>query len=191
LLRVKLRALDRWNDARRDIARRYVEGLRGADVALPDVRASEHVVHLFVVRSRQRQALQADLEAQRIGCAIHYPIPDYRQPVLAPSPTHPALPFTEAACSEVLTLPCHPGLADADARGSKLCAGTTKRNAWPPPDSVPTRAAHGVRGACRLQRRGASRGAGDFARSKRAAARDLALSHLRNDGSKDASQGGR
>jgi dTDP-4-amino-4,6-dideoxygalactose transaminase len=116
LLRVKLRSLERWNDARRDIARRYIEGLRGAGVALPDVRASEHVVHLFVVRSRQRDALEADLQAQGIGCAVHYPIPDYRQPVLAASTAHPALPFTESACNEVLTLPCHPGLADADVQ---------------------------------------------------------------------------
>jgi dTDP-4-amino-4,6-dideoxygalactose transaminase len=116
LLRVKLRSLERWNDARRDIARRYVEGMRGAGVALPDVRASEHVVHLFVVRSRQRDALEADLQAQGIGCAVHYPIPDYRQPVLAASTAHPALPFTESACNEVLTLPCHPGLPDADVQ---------------------------------------------------------------------------
>ena len=112
-LRVKLPRLPQWNAERVRIARRYCKGLQGLGVTLPDFADGEHVVHLFVIRVQEREALRAQLAAQGIATDVHYPIPDHRQPLLA-SRAHAALRVTEAACREVVTLPCYPGLADAD-----------------------------------------------------------------------------
>jgi aminotransferase EvaB len=108
-LRVKLPRLAGWNAARVAIARRYCDGLRGLPIVLPAWRHGENVNHLFVVRAHDREALRASLSAQGIGSDVHYPIADHRQPVREPSDAN--LPVTEAACDEVVTLPCYPGLA--------------------------------------------------------------------------------
>lgn len=66
-------------------------------------------MHLYVVRTPRRAALQAHLAAHGVASDIHYPLADHRQPVRAAQPL-PHLPVTEAACAEVLSLPCYPGL---------------------------------------------------------------------------------
>ena len=60
----------------------------------------------------RREALRAYLTSRGIGCEVHYPVPDHLQPVReGPGQFH--LPVTEAACAEVLSLPCYPGLEPA------------------------------------------------------------------------------
>jgi len=83
LLRVKLRHLDAWNDRRRIVAARYMEGLRDcAGVALPGVPDwADPVWHLFVVGVEERDRFIAHLSEAGIGTVIHYPIPAYRQPI--------------------------------------------------------------------------------------------------------------
>ena len=117
LLRVKLRHLDNWNLRRRLLAARYDELLAGTPVTTPPVApGNEHVYHLYVVRSQQRDALQAHLAARGIATAIHYPVPIHKQPAyrhLAPPPTHKQanrLIETERAAAEVLSLPLYPQL---------------------------------------------------------------------------------
>src|SRR5205823_10099678 len=74
LLRAKLRHLDEWNDRRRSIAARYNEAIRHPEVELPAEAAwAGHVYHLYVVRSRRRDALREHLTARQIGSQIHYP----------------------------------------------------------------------------------------------------------------------
>jgi len=109
-LRVKLPRLASMNAARIAVARRYCEGLRDTDLVLPQWNGDEYVAHLFVVRTGDRDALRARLNDERIDTAIHYPIPDHRQRVRA-SCRSCDLPTTEAACDQVLTLPCYPGLS--------------------------------------------------------------------------------
>jgi dTDP-3-amino-2,3,6-trideoxy-4-keto-D-glucose/dTDP-3-amino-3,4,6-trideoxy-alpha-D-glucose/dTDP-2,6-dideoxy-D-kanosamine transaminase len=109
-LRVKLPRLAGWNAARVAIASRYCDALRGLPIALPAWRHGEHVNHLFVVRVRDRETLRASLSARGIDSDVHYPIADHRQPVRGSSADE-NLPETEAACREVVTLPCYPGLA--------------------------------------------------------------------------------
>ena len=111
-LRVKLPRLAAWNSARVEIARRYCDGLQGLGLILPAFSDVAYVAHLFVVRAPDRDALRAALAQRQIDTGVHYPIPDYRQPVRASLPGV-ALPVTEAACREVLTLPCFPGLPEA------------------------------------------------------------------------------
>ncbi|HET7776282.1 MAG TPA: DegT/DnrJ/EryC1/StrS family aminotransferase, partial [Azospira sp.] len=75
-LRAKLPLLDGWNQRRAQIAGRYLAGLQESGLVLPQV-ASGHgpVWHLFVVRSQQRDALQAALAEAGVQTAIHYPVP--------------------------------------------------------------------------------------------------------------------
>jgi dTDP-4-amino-4,6-dideoxygalactose transaminase len=82
-LRVKLRHLDSWNARRRQVATHYGEVLRDTAVDLP-VQApwAEHVWHLYVVRTPEREALREALTAREIGVGIHYPLPVHLQPGL-------------------------------------------------------------------------------------------------------------
>jgi dTDP-4-amino-4,6-dideoxygalactose transaminase len=111
-LRAKLLHLDGWNASRRAVAQAYYEGLAGGNLSLtePDPGPG-NVAHLYVVRTQQRAALQAALKAAGIGTDIHYPVPDHLQESGRDLGYKPGqLPLTEAACEEVLTLPCFPEL---------------------------------------------------------------------------------
>jgi dTDP-4-amino-4,6-dideoxygalactose transaminase len=108
-LRVKLPHLAHDNDARLAIANRYREALRRLPVIVPPWRDGEFVAHLFVVRCRERDALRGRLASGGIVTDVHYPVADHMQPARFGSALR--LPLTEAACDEVLTLPCRPGMA--------------------------------------------------------------------------------
>jgi dTDP-4-amino-4,6-dideoxygalactose transaminase len=113
-LLVKLRHLAKWNEQRREVARRYDDLL--ADVKETVVRPhvpswSRPVYHLYVVRVEDRERLQEDLAAARIGTGIHYPIP------LHLLRAYEALgfragdfPVAERAAAQILSLPMFPGL---------------------------------------------------------------------------------
>jgi aminotransferase EvaB len=107
-LRIKLPRLPAWNAARLAIARRYQDRLRGLPIMLPDFRDDENVAHLFVVRVQHREAFRARLREAGIATEVHYPVPDHRQPVRTMRDVE--LPMTEAACRQVVSLPCYPGL---------------------------------------------------------------------------------
>jgi dTDP-4-amino-4,6-dideoxygalactose transaminase len=116
VLRVKLPNLDRDNEARRAIARKYYEGLAQTDVALPRRgRDIEHAFHLYVIRTTERDRMLKALQARGIGALVHYPVPIHLQPAyrgrLAGSHS---LPETEKAAREVLSLPMYPELPAAD-----------------------------------------------------------------------------
>ena len=104
ILRAKLPHVDGWNRRRREIALRYND-------ALSVVRASDQsdVVHLYVVRSKERDTLRGALASAGIATDVHYPVPDYRQSSM---PSRDPLPVTEECCKTVLTLPCFPELTD-------------------------------------------------------------------------------
>ncbi len=112
ILRAKLPHLDRHNAQRRDIARRYNAAFAGLPLRCPHSVDEDHAAHLYVVRSDQRDALRAHLQSQGVATDVHYPVPDHLQPAYTAAPS--LLPVTEAAAGRVLTLPCFPGLADAD-----------------------------------------------------------------------------
>lgn len=112
VLRVKLRHLDAWNQARRAHTQQYAELLQGADVVLPlETPGGEAVYHLFVVRVPNRDEVMSKLKAEGIECGVHYPLPLHLQPAyrgLGIGET--TFPITEAACHEVLSLPMFPEL---------------------------------------------------------------------------------
>jgi dTDP-4-amino-4,6-dideoxygalactose transaminase len=114
VLEVKLGYLDRDNARRRVIASMLADGIRNEAIAVPRRGGEDDVVHLFVVRCAARDALRAHLAAEGIRSDVHYPIPDHRQPVFAERDPGLALAATEALAAQVLTLPAHPALADAE-----------------------------------------------------------------------------
>jgi len=121
VLRVKLRTLDADNAARRSAAAVYMAGLRDAPLTLPRVIAgAQPAWHLFVVRSRHREALQRVLDEQGVGHLVHYPVACHRQPAYAAA-HWPALPIAERLACEVLSLPMAPYLEAGTVR--EICAG--------------------------------------------------------------------
>jgi len=114
ILRARLRFLPSWTTRRRALAARYRRVLTpSALVAVPPEFDAGHVYHLFVVRSAQRRELQASLAAHGIETLIHYQVSIPRQPALAG--VDPAeCPVAARACDEVLSVPLHPALRDAD-----------------------------------------------------------------------------
>jgi dTDP-4-amino-4,6-dideoxygalactose transaminase len=116
ILRAKLPHLDAWNARRRQIAAAYSAGLAATKLVLPiELPGREHVWHLYVVRTQERDALRRALAAQGIGTEVHYPIPAHLQACCAqPSRPHGVLPVAEGAAGQVLSLPIYPYLSDAE-----------------------------------------------------------------------------
>lgn len=115
ILREKLPHLDEENRRRRQLARFYLGAIRHPAVMLPPADAVEaDAWHLFVVRHPTRDRLLAHLASRGVGSAIHYPIPPHHQAAYAEF-RHLNLPITERIHREVLSLPLHPQLTDAEA----------------------------------------------------------------------------
>ena len=117
ILRVKLRWLDEWNEARRRLARVYSRELAASPVILPTVADSnEHVFHLYVVRAPRRDELLRHLQERGVGAGVHYPAPTHLQPAYAGTPSASCrLPVTEALSGELLSLPMYPELKEERA----------------------------------------------------------------------------
>lgn len=116
LLRVKLTKLDEWNERRRHVAAKYMQGLSGQQqLTLPHVPEwAEPVWHLFVVRHAQRDALQMALVEAGIGTVIHYPIPPHLQlAYVGLNWDKGDFPLSELMAKEVISLPMGPHMYDA------------------------------------------------------------------------------
>jgi dTDP-4-amino-4,6-dideoxygalactose transaminase len=115
LLRVKLRHLPAWTEARRRLAERYADGLRGLGLALPEERPpARHVYHQYVVRTPKRAALAAALGDLGVGTSIHYPTTLPSQPLFSRADAERDFPHAAGAAAEVLGLPCFPELTDRE-----------------------------------------------------------------------------
>jgi dTDP-4-amino-4,6-dideoxygalactose transaminase len=115
VLRVKLGHLDAQNARRQTIAGMYDAALQGTSLTPPTRRDGVgHVFHLYVLRTRDRPAVQQRLREAGIGTGIHYPSPVHLQPAyrgrLALGPSH--CRATEIAAGQVLSLPIYPELTD-------------------------------------------------------------------------------
>ncbi|MBV6698731.1 DegT/DnrJ/EryC1/StrS aminotransferase family protein [Kitasatospora aureofaciens] len=130
VLRAKLRRLPAWNAARRAAAARYDALLGGLDgLTLPRTApGNEHVWHLYAVRigpGRDRDAVLAALRAAGIGAGVHYPVPVHLQPAFRSlGYREGAFPVAERAARELLSLPLHPHITEAQqVRVAEALAG--------------------------------------------------------------------
>lgn len=115
ILRVKLRHLDRWTEARRALAQKYDRLLAHCGVVLPrEMPWARHAYHVYTVRAQDRDGLQAALHTEGIQTAIHYALPAHLQPAYASlGYSSGAFPESEEAANEVLSLPLYPEITEA------------------------------------------------------------------------------
>jgi dTDP-4-amino-4,6-dideoxygalactose transaminase len=110
VLRVKLRYLDQWTEARRRNAAEYRK-LLPKDVVLPLEKPGRHIYNQFVIRSRRRDRLMEGLKGEGIGCEVYYPLPSHLQPCFAGLGYKAGdFPVSEEAARESLALPIYPEL---------------------------------------------------------------------------------
>lgn len=120
MLDVKLKHLDAEVKHRRTIAKMYLEGIKNSELILPlsDIDASQydqHVWHLFVIRSKNREALQQYLSENGVQTLIHYPIPPHKQQAYKEW-NDLNYPISEKIHDEVMSLPIGPTMSLEDVK---------------------------------------------------------------------------
>ncbi len=115
VLSAKLPFLNEWNARRQSCADFYQTALADTPLTLPQVAdGSVSAWHLYVVRTAERDALQAALKADGVDTLIHYPHPPHRQQAYADTPlARSAFPISERIHEEVLSLPIGPHMTRA------------------------------------------------------------------------------
>ena len=114
ILRVKLRHLDHWSEARARNAEGYTRWLEGSRIGRPyrDPRA-RHIYNQYVIRAEKRDELKQFLADRGIGTEIYYPVPLHLQECFASLGHRPGdMPHAEAAAKETLALPIYPELGE-------------------------------------------------------------------------------
>src|ERR1700722_564977 len=118
VLGVKLKHLQKWTVERRRVAHRYHELLKDMPLQLPrEADYAQGAWHLYVVRHPRRDDLKKYLDANGVGCALHYPLPLHLQKCYA-NLGHKLgdFPVAEKAARECLSLPIYPELTEAQIR---------------------------------------------------------------------------
>ena len=112
ILNVKLKYLESWTEKRREVAQRYNALLKGLPIVTPyEAPGSYHVYHQYTIRVPERDRLAEHLKKKRIGTMIYYPVSIHLQELYAGlGLSQGSLPVSEAASSEVLSLPMYPEL---------------------------------------------------------------------------------
>jgi dTDP-4-amino-4,6-dideoxygalactose transaminase len=123
ILRVKLKHLDRWSEARARNAALYDQLFEGAHVGRPwkDPRA-RHIYNQYVIRVPKRDELKKHLTERGVGTEIYYPVPLHLQKCFAMLGGKAGdLPQSEAAAAETLALPIYPELSEDQIRYVATC----------------------------------------------------------------------
>jgi dTDP-4-amino-4,6-dideoxygalactose transaminase len=125
ILRVKLRRLEHWIEARRVLAAEYDRLLEDSSVTRPQATPdSRHVYCLYTIRASDRDGLQRSLEAAGIQTAVHYPLPIHLMPAYADARYKTGdFPVAEACAGSVLSLPLHPRMTASQIKqvASSVC----------------------------------------------------------------------
>jgi len=110
LLRVKLRYLDQWNEERRRKAKIYTEGLSSSGVVCPSEKVGvRHVYHLYTIKTKKRDSLQAFLKKRGIETLVHYPVPiPFQKAYQELRYGRKDLPLTSQWSRKILSLPFFP-----------------------------------------------------------------------------------
>ncbi|WP_370391778.1 DegT/DnrJ/EryC1/StrS family aminotransferase [uncultured Winogradskyella sp.] len=113
-LRIKLKELDKDNEKRRTIAKRYLSEVHNSKVEMPFYDGSEnHVFYAFVVKVEDRTGFMNFLETKGVSTLIHYPIPPHKQKALQRF-SNLNLPITEEIHKSVVSLPISPVMTSED-----------------------------------------------------------------------------
>lgn len=132
VLRIKLKHLEEWNDARRRHAKNYTRLLRQTGIVAPHAAAHcESVWHLYVIQIDQRDALKEHFSSRGIGVGIHYPIPIHLQPAYRDLGYRPGdFPVTEKCARRILSLPMYaeltPEIVNRVAETANECAAASQ-----------------------------------------------------------------
>ncbi|MCH5240570.1 MAG: DegT/DnrJ/EryC1/StrS family aminotransferase [Muribaculaceae bacterium] len=114
VLNEKLKTLDSDNKRRREIAKRYFEGIDNREIKLPGVSLEEdNVFHIFPIFSKNRDRLREFLKENGIETIIHYPIPPHKQ-IAYREWNDFSFPVTEQIHREELSLPISPVMTDSE-----------------------------------------------------------------------------
>jgi len=124
-LDVKLKYIDSENQRRKDIAKRYIAEIKNPKIILPEFpeNEKEHVWHLFVIRTKERELLQNYYSQNGVQTLIHYPIPPHKQGAYKEM-NDLSFPITEGIHNEVMSLPISPVMTDDEV--SKIIEITNK-----------------------------------------------------------------
>jgi dTDP-4-amino-4,6-dideoxygalactose transaminase len=119
--RVQLKRLDVWNEGRRKIASMYdliLSDINGLILPCKGDSNVHPVYHMYVIRSKRRDALRAWLDSAGIETGIHYPDPIHLQPAYREMFGYRGgeFPNSETLCREALSIPIHPGLSEEQVR---------------------------------------------------------------------------
>lgn len=119
ILRARLSRLHEWTETRRRLAGVYRTALREAPILVPAAVDEGHVYHLFVVLAGDepgaRDRLRQFLDGRGVQTLVHYPTTIPSQPAFARF-SSTACPRAESACRQVVSLPLHPGLDEAQVQ---------------------------------------------------------------------------
>jgi dTDP-4-amino-4,6-dideoxygalactose transaminase len=118
VLDVKLRYLDDWTAQRRRVAQSYTQLLSGTGLKLPcEAKYAKSAWHLYVIRHLRRDELKKHLDANNIGCGMHYPVPLHLQKAFKYlGYKEGAFPVAEQAAKQCLSLPIYPELTEEQIR---------------------------------------------------------------------------
>ncbi len=117
VLRIKLEVLDEVTMQRRRLGAALRAGLAGSSVELPAPACdgADHVYHLFIARSDEREALREHLSREGVNTAVHYPIPIHRVGAYAQLGLGAgSLPVAERLAEQICTLPLFPGMSEEE-----------------------------------------------------------------------------
>lgn len=128
VLKVKLQHLAEGNRKRREHAAFYGSALGGLEEIILPVEAdyADHIYHIYAIRVQDRDRVLQALQAQGIGCGVHYPVPIHLQEAYRGLGHRPhAFPVAERTSAEFISLPMFPELTHAQlARVVEAVEGT-------------------------------------------------------------------
>lgn len=116
VLRVKLKHLEEWTEARRKAAQRYHRMLKDVNSVVTPKEADgvRHVFHVYAVQVPRRDAVVKKLNADGVSAQVHYPTPVHLQPCYKSlGYKRGAFPVAERVCSRILSLPMYPEITEA------------------------------------------------------------------------------
>jgi dTDP-4-amino-4,6-dideoxygalactose transaminase len=116
VLDIKLKYIDTENQRRRDIAAYYSTHIKNGKIILPltPENEKEHVWHLYVIRTEERESLQQYLQENGVQTLIHYPIAPYNQEAYEGFFDKKTFPITDSIHKQVLSLPISPVMTEED-----------------------------------------------------------------------------